>query len=154
MRYRTALLALAFLFATPAPTGKLSGKFTVGGEDAQLKYVRAQRMKLDDKGHMGIAVLMSAKPLAGDIQRYRAADPVERGSYVLVVFDQNNDVWVADLGHIHAKSRPFGVMTEIKKAAYSVKDGRIAAHITTGGEQVFTEDHYSVDLTFDAPIEP
>ena len=153
MRYRAALLALLFVFAAPAP-GKLSGKFIVGGEDAQLKYVRAQRMKLDEKGHMGIAVLMSAKPLAGDIQRYRAADPVERGSYVLVVFDQANEVWVADLGHVHAKTRPFGVMAEIKKAAYAVKDGRIAAHITTGGEQVFTEDHYSVDLTFDAAIEP
>ena len=153
MRFRTALLALVFLFAAPAP-GKLSGKFIVGGVDAQLKYVRAQRYKLDDKGHMGIAVLMSAKPLTGDIARYRAADPMEKGSYVLVVFDQNNEVWVADLGHVHAKTKPFGVMMEIKKVAYAVKDGRIAAHISTGGEQVFTEDHYSVDLTFDAPIEP
>ena len=152
MRYRAALLALVFLFAAPAP-GKLSGKFIVGGVDAQLKYVRAQRMKLDDKGHMGIAVLMSAKPLAGDIQRYRAADPMERGSYVLVVFDQASEVWIADLGHVNAKTRPFSVMTEIKKVAYAVKDQRIAAHITTGGEQVFTEDHYSLDLTFDAPIE-
>jgi len=153
MRFRAALFGLAFLFAAPQP-GKLSGKFIVGGEDAHLKYVRAQRMKLDNKGHMGIAVLMSAKPLTGDIQRYRAADPVEHGSYVLVVFDQAGEVWVADLGHIHAKTRPFGVTTEIKKAAYAVKDQRIAAHITTGGDQVFTEDHYNVDLTFDAPIEP
>jgi len=157
MRFRAMALALTLflslaLVAATNP-GKVSGTFIVAGTDAQLKHVRAKRVKLDDKGQMGYAVLMSAKPATGDIEAWRTADPQERGSYVHVIFDSKGEIWIAELGHVRAKTRPFGVMTEIRKVAFEVTGEQISGHIRTEGEQVFTDDHYSVDLTFQAPLE-
>jgi hypothetical protein len=41
-----------------------------------------------------------------------------------------------------------------QKVAFDVRDNRLTAHIKTDGEQVFTDDHYNVDLSFSAPLEP
>ena len=43
-----------------AAAGKVEGTFVVGGTDASLKFVRAVRTKLDDKGKTGYAILLSA----------------------------------------------------------------------------------------------
>lgn len=149
------LSAIVFVLAavTAQSTGKVTGSFIVGGADANLKYVRAKQVKLDEKGRIGYAVLMSERPSTGDIEAWRTAEPKERGSFVHVIFEPNGAVWVAELGHANAKTRPFGVVTEVRKVAFEVKGGRIAAHIKTDGEQVFTDDRYTVDLTFDAPLE-
>jgi len=55
---------------------------------------------------------------------------------------------------VKAKSGRFGVVTELQKVAFDVKDNRLTAHVKTDGEQVFTDDHYNVDLNFSAPLEP
>jgi hypothetical protein len=147
----TLLLTLPLLAATSDT--KVEGKFVVGGTDARLKYVRAQRVKLDEKGKQGYAVLLSAQPVTGDVEGWRTKEPSERGSFIVVLFETNGAVWVTELAHVKAKSGRFGVTTEVQKVAFDVHDNRIAAHIKTDGEQVFTDDHYEVDLTFAAPLE-
>ena len=154
---RTSLFAFAILIsagviAAPAP-GKVTGSFLVGGADAHLKYVRAKEVKLDEKGRMGYAVLLSERPSTGDIEKWRIAEPEKSGNFVHVIFEPNGAIWVAELGHTNAKSGRFGVVAEIQKAAFDVKNQRIAAHIKTNGEQSFGDDHFSVDLTFDVPLE-
>ena len=147
-----ALFAIC-LFAAAEPPAKVEGSFVVGGTDAQLKHVRAKRAKLDEKGRMGYAVLLSAQPAKGDIDAWRTAQPSERGSFIYVMFEPNGEIWVAELGHAKAKSGRFGVVTELQKVAFDVRDQRIKAHVKTDGEQTFTDDHYTVDLTFEAPVE-
>ena len=147
-----AILISAGVIAAPAP-GKVAGSFVVGGTDAHLKYARAKQVKLDEKGRMGYAVLLSERPSTGDIEKWRTAEPAKSGNFVHVIFEPNGAIWVAELGHTKAKSGRFGVVTEIQKAAFDVKDQRIAAHIKTNGEQSFSDDHFTVDLTFDAPLE-
>ena len=157
MRVRASLFAFAMVvssavMAAPAP-GKVTGSFIIGGTDAHLKYVRAKQVKLDEKGHMGYAVLLSERPSTGDIEEWRTAEPAKSGNFVHVIFEPSGAIWVAELGHTKAKSGRFGVVTEIQKLAFEVKDQRIAAHIKTNGEQSFGDDHFTVDLTFDAPLE-
>jgi hypothetical protein len=155
MRYRISialLLALPLLAATT--DSKVDGKFIVGSADAQLKHVRAKRVKLDEKGKQGYAVLLSAQPATGDILEWRTKEPSERGSFIVVLFESNGAIWVADLAHVKAKSGRFGVVTELQKVAFDVKNNQLAAHVKTDGEQVFTDDHYNVDLSFSAPLEP
>jgi hypothetical protein len=60
---------------------------------------------------------------------------------------------VAELGHPQAKSGRFGVVTELQKVAFEVRDQRLVAHIRTVGDQTFSDDHYSVDLRFEAALE-
>jgi len=146
------ILALPLFAATT--DSKVDGKFIVGGADARLKHVRAKRVKLDQKGKQGYAVLLSAQPATGDILEWRTKEPSERGSFVVVLFESNGAVWVADLAHVKAKSGRFGVVTELQKVAFDVKDNRLTAHVKTDGEQVFTDDHFNVDLTFSGPLEP
>ena len=148
---------LVLLFAAmplvAAGEGKVTGSFIVGGADAQLQHVRAKPAKLDEKGLQGYAVLLSAKPATGDILAWQTADPSERGSFIFLLLEKNGNIWVAELGHVKAKSGRFGVVTELQKASFEVQNGRIVAHLRTDGEQVFTDDHYKVDLTFDVPLE-
>jgi len=146
-----ALATVASTLAADAP-GQVKGSFVVGGTDAKLIHVRAKRVALD-KGAKGYAVLLSARPADGEILAWKTADPAEKGSYLHVIFDAKGGVWVADLGHEAAKSGHFGVVTEIETASFAVDGDRLKAHIRTNGEQVFTQDHYSVDLTFDVTLE-
>src|SRR5262245_8321199 len=154
---KSNLIVTVLIFALPllaaTPDSKVEGKFVVAGADAQLKYVRARRVKLDEKGKQGYAVLLSARPATGDIETWRTAEPSERGSFIVVLFEANGAVWVAELGHAKAKSGRFGVVTELQKVTFEVRDNRINGQVKTDGEQVFTEDHYTVDLSFTAPLE-
>lgn len=152
MRRMAAALVLLLIAASSNPA-RVQGTFVIDHTDAQLKFARAKQVKLDEKGHMGYAVLLSAREAKGDIEQWRTADPKERGSFVHVIFDPKGEVWVAELGHVKAKTGRFGVVSEVKKVAFEVKDHRVIAHIKTDGEQVFTEDKYSLDLSFDVPIE-
>jgi hypothetical protein len=135
-------------------TGKVDGSFVVGGTDAHLKYVRATRVKLDEKGKQGYAVLLSAQPATGDIMEWKTADPAKRGSFIHILFEKTGDVWVAEFGHAKAKTGRFGVVTELRKVKFEVTGQRLTGQVTTGGEQTFTDDRYTVDLKFDVPIEP
>jgi hypothetical protein len=151
-RSRIALFALAFLFATN-DTSKVSGKFIVGGTDAKLKYVRAAAVTLE-KNKQGYAVLLSSMPAKGDILAWRTKEPKEAGgSFIVLMLESNGAVWVAEIGHLSSKSGRFGVVTELRKVSFEVKNGRASGHYTTGGDQFFTRDHYDIDVSFDAPLE-
>ena len=97
-----------------AQASTVKGKFVVGGADAGLKHVRAQRTELDEKTK-GFVVLLSAKPAEGDIADWRMADPEERGSFIFLMLEESGAVWVAELGHANAKTGRFGVVTELEK---------------------------------------
>jgi hypothetical protein len=142
-----------FVFGATPGASKVEGLFVVARTDAQLKYVRAARVKLDDKGKPGYAVLISARPATGNISTWQTADPKERGSFIFVLFEPNGAIWVAELGHAQAKGGRFGVVTEIQKVAFEVRDQRLAAHIRTAGEQTFSDNRYSVDLRLEAALE-
>jgi hypothetical protein len=160
-RDRVVPVLLLFVMALPvtavdaraADQGAVKGTFVVGGVDAGLKHVRAGRVKLDEKGTMGHAALLSARPSEGDLERWQTADPAEKGSFIYVVFEPSGAIWIAELGHANAKSGRFGVVLEVKPENLKVTDNRISARIRTLREQSFTEDKYSLDITFDAPLE-
>ena len=42
---------------------------------------------------------------------------------------------------------------KLKKVTFALKDGRIIGQYRTNGEETFFDDRYSIDVTFDAPIE-
>lgn len=150
-----ALLA-SLLLALPglaADKPAIQGSFLVNGKPAKLQHIRARWEPLDDKGTKGVGVLLSEEPLGGDMGNWRTAEPKEVGDFVYVIFDQNADIWIVELGHTAAKSGRFGVVIEVKKMAYEVKDGKIHAQIKTLREWDFGDDRFTVDLTFDAPIE-
>lgn len=134
-----------------ATTGKVSGTFVLAGSDAQLKYVRATRVKLDEK-KSGYAVVISAEPPTGEIMDWKTAEPSKKGNFIHVMFESNGDVWVTELGHVKSSAGRFAVVTEVHKVTFDVHDGRLAAHIKTDGDQKFDEP-YNVDLTFEAPLE-
>ena len=130
----------------------VKGTFVVGGTDAGLKHVRAQRTALDEKTK-GFVVLFSAKPAEGDITDWRMADPKERGSFIYLMLEESGAVWVAELGHANAKTGRFGVVTELEKQSFAVAGDRLKARFATRGEQTFGDDRYTVDLEIDAPLE-
>lgn len=160
-RHRTALLValslltLAALAGLPqAPTVK--GTFVMNKIDAKLAHVRAMKTVLDDgtKKTPGYAVLLSTKPAeAGDFSAWRMGDPQERGSFIYLLLESNGEVWVAELGHSARKRGKIGVGMEVKKVALAVKDGRITRQYRTKREETFFDDRYTVDVTFDAPLE-
>ncbi len=98
----TAVVAL--LIASPAmPESKpanVKGTFVVGGTDAYLKHVRAKRVKLDEKGKAGYAVLLSERPSTGDFSDWRTAEPSKRGSFIFLLLEKSGDIWVAELGNL------------------------------------------------------
>jgi hypothetical protein len=96
---------------------------------------------------------MSARPVTGDIRSWQTADPAQRGSFVFLVLESTGDVWIAELGHAARKDGRFGVVLELKKAAFAVKGDRLTARYRTNGEESFGESKYTIDITFDAPIE-
>src|SRR5262245_7205157 len=135
------LLALAG-GASLVAAGKVEGTFVVGGADAKLRYVRAARTKLDDKGRMGFAILMSAREATGDFESWRTAEPSKNGSFIYLIVEPNGAVWIAELGHASAKSGRFGVVTEVKTSGFKVQGDQLSVTLTTGGEQAFTQDTY------------
>ncbi|HEV2846993.1 MAG TPA: hypothetical protein VG477_19205 [Thermoanaerobaculia bacterium] len=160
-RDRVVPILLLFVMALPvtavearaADQGRVKGTFVVGGVDAGLKHVRAGRVKLDEKGAMGYAALLSARPAEGELERWQTADPAEKGSFIYVVFEPNGAIWIAELGHAKAKSGRFGVIMEVKVESFKVTGDRLSAHVRTVREQEFTQDKFSLDLTFEAPLE-
>jgi len=149
-----SMVAIAWLAAPlwAAPQGTVQGSFVLDGVDAKLTHVRAARAALD-KGKSGYEVLLSARPADGDLSSWRTAEPAERGSFIHLLFEPNGAIWVADLGHAAAKSGRFGVVTELETVSFGVHGDRLTGHVRTRGEQSFGDDRYSVDLTFDAPLE-
>ncbi len=156
------VVRLAFVLVTWASMTSLffaqnpsvTGTFVLGGTDAKLTHVRVVRTVLDERTKkQGYAILMSAKPATGDVRLWQAADPAERGSFVFLVLEPTGDVWIAELGHAARQGGRFGVMLELKKAAFEVKGDRLTGHYRTNGEESFGDSKYTIDLTFGAPIE-
>lgn len=147
------LLVLTASSSTGLAAGKVEGTFVVAGSDAQLKYVRVVRTKLDEKGRMGFAVLLSARNTTGDISPWRTAQPSERGSFIFLILEPTGDVWVGELGHAAAKSGRFGVVSEVKTTGFRVQGDQLAVTVRTDGEQQFTADRYSINLKVEATIE-
>ena len=56
--------------------GKVEGTFILSKTDARLQHVRATTVKLDAKGTLGYAILMSAKPADGDITSWQTGHPL------------------------------------------------------------------------------
>lgn len=149
-----AAIALVLL-ATPtlaAPPASVQGSFVVGGVDAVIHHVRATRAALDEKTS-GYAVLLSARPAEGDIAPWRIGDPKERGSFIYLMLEKSGAVWIAEIAHAGAQNTHFGVMSEVQVKSFSATGDRLAGQLTTNGEQTFTDDHYTIDLKFDVPIE-
>lgn len=142
----------AFLSLPVFASGSVEGSFKVGGKDAGLKLARAAKVELE-KGKPGYALLLSARPAEGPIESWRTAEPADRGSFIVVLFEEKGGVWVAELGHAAAKSGRFGVVTELAADGFVVKGEKVSAHLTTYGDQSFGDDTYSVDLRFEAPLE-
>jgi hypothetical protein len=152
------LFALLALPATAAETkaaspGTVKGTFVVGGADAGLRHIRAGRVKLDEKGTKGYAAVLSARPAEGEIEPWQTEDPAKKGSFVYVVFEPSGAIWIVELGHANAKTGRFGVVLEVKPESFKVTGDRLSARIRTLREQSFGEDRFTVDLTFDAPLE-
>ena len=145
-----SLLSISVLAAQPA---EIKGTFVLGGVDAKLTHVRAKRMTLDAKGNTGYAVLLSAEPAEGDFSSWRTADPKERGNFVHIIFDAKGEIWVYELGHRAAKSGRFGGLGDIQKVSFEIRGDRLVAHVRTNGEQSFSDDRYTLDLSFEAPLE-
>ena len=133
----------------------LKGTFLMNTIDAKLTHVRAMKTVLDDgkKQSPGYAVLLSERPAEGDFSSWRMAEPRERGSFIFLMLESSGAVWVAELGHSVRKSGRIGVVLELKKVTFAVKDGRLTGHYRTNGEETFFDDRYTIDLTFDAPLE-
>ena len=147
------ILTCAFVGHAQAPV--LKATFVLNKTDAKLTHVRAMKTVLDDgkKQSAGYAVLLSERPAEGDFSSWRTAEPRERGSFIYLMLESAGEVWIAELGHSSRKGGRIGVVTELKKVTFAVKDGRIMGHYRTNGEETFFDDRYSIDLTFDAPIE-
>jgi hypothetical protein len=146
-----SLLAIAVIADTrPA---MVKGTFVLEGINADLKHVRATRTTLDEKGKKGYVVLVSEREATGDLASWKTADPKERGSFIHFMFEENGAIWVAELGHKLAKTGRFGVVMELKTVAFKVDGDRLIAHVETPGEQTSDTDHYTVDLTFEVPLE-
>jgi len=143
----------AALMLGAANAGKVDGTFVVAKTDAKLQYARATHAVLDEKGKSGYAILLSARPAEGDISAWRTGEPSERGSFIYLMLEKSGAVWIAELGHSAAKSGRFGVLTEVKVDGFKFEGNRLTGRLKTDGEQEFTEDRYSIDLTFDVPLE-
>jgi hypothetical protein len=136
-----------------APTVK--GTFVMNKTDAKLAHVRATKTVLDDgkKQSAGYTVLLSERVADGDFSSWRLADAHERGSFIYLMLESTGDVWIAQLAHRARKGGSIGVVMELKKVTLSVKDGRIMGQYRTNREETFFDDRYSIDVTFDAPLE-
>ena len=146
-------IAFLLVLAAAVSPAVVKGTFIVNGKDAGLRYVRARRDVLDEKGRHGYSVLLSARPATDDIRLWKTAEPSERGSFMYVQLEEKGPVWVAELGHEAAKSGRFGVVTELTADQFKVANGRLSAHLHTIGEQEFSADRYAVDVTIDVPLE-
>lgn len=146
-------LSVTAVEARAADQGTVKGTFVVGGVDAGLKHVRAGRVKLDEQGNMGYAALLSARPAEGELFQWQTGDPAKQGSFIYVVFEPDGKIWIAELGHANAKSGRFGVVLEVKPENFKVAGDRLSARIRTLREEEFTQDKFTLDLTFDAPLE-
>lgn len=135
--YVTSVLLLAAL-ALPAAAaetkaagpGMLKGIFVVGGVDAGLKLIRAGRVKLDEKGTMGYAAILSARPAEGELSQWQTEDPAKKGSFIYVVFEPNGAIWIAELGH--ATRRPVGSASSWRSRSRASKSRGIASPLTSG----------------------
>ena len=154
---RRAICALALVIlaaaASVAAAGKVEGTFVVGGTDAKLRYVRATRTKLDDKGKTGFVILLSAREVTGELGPWRTGEPSKNGSFIYLILEPNGAVWIAELGHTSAKSGRFGVVTEVQTSGFRVQGDQLSVVLKTNGEQTFTQDRYTIDLKVDATIE-
>ena len=152
----TSLIAISFaaaLMIGAAGAGKVKGTFLLGKTDAQLHHARATHAVLDDKGKNGYAILLSERPADGDISAWRTGEPSKTGSFIYLMLEKNGAVWVAELGHSAAKTGRFGVLTEVSVEGFKAEGNRLTGRLKTAGEQQFMDDHYSIDLTFDVPLE-
>ena len=89
------LLFAALAAGSSISAGKVEGTFVVGGTDAKLRYVRAIRTKLDEKGRTGVAILLSAREVTGDTEPWRTGDPSKNGSFIYLILT-GWAVWIAD----------------------------------------------------------
>ena len=70
-----------------------------------------------------------------------------------VTGQRTGSVWIAEIAHAEAKNTHFGVVTELQVKSFRLEGDRLTAQLTTNGEQTFTDDRYSIDLTIDVPLE-
>jgi hypothetical protein len=153
---RCATLALGALLSVPAASAQkaeVKGSLVLGGVDAHLAHVRAAKVVLDAKEGTGYEVVLSERPAAGALASWKTADPRERGNFLHLVFTAKGEVWVYEIGHAGAKNRPFGGVMEIQKVAFAVRGNQLTAQVRTLGEQSFSDDRFTLDLTFEATLE-
>jgi hypothetical protein len=149
------VLGVSMSSAAAQAPATVKATFVMNRIDAGLTHVRAAKIVLDDgkKKSPGYVVLFSARPADGDLSAWHTAEPRERGSFIYLALETTGEVWSAELGHAARKDGTIGVVTELRKVSLAVKDGRISGQYRTNGEQAFFDDRYTVDLTFDAPLE-
>lgn len=153
---RCSSLALGALLSMPAlaaPKAEVKGTLVLGGVDAHLTHVRAAKVTLDATEGAGYEVLLSEKLAEGALSPWRTADPRKQGNFLHLMLTAKGEIWVYELGHAAAKSGRFGGMMEIQKVAFEVRGDQLTAHVRTPGEQTFSEDRFTLDLTFEAPLE-
>ncbi len=146
-----ALASLAALTMGAAPA-RVQGSFVLNGVDAPLKHVRAKQVELE-KGKPGYVVLLSARPVEGDMDAWRTADPAEVGSFIFAMLESTGAVWVAEIGHSSAKSGRFAIVLELQSSEFSSAGGRVKGRLHTVREQRFIDKRYSIDLSFDVPLD-
>jgi hypothetical protein len=150
-----AALGLAFAAAAPAAAadGTVSGKFLGNGKQATLAHAVAVPAEEKWQGEDAYTVVLTEQPPKPDGKADWDAGFGELGAALVIHVTRKGDLYGTEIFHPALEHKPFSSSGTLELGDFKLEGGKISGHFYTKQENEFFGDHWSVDVTFSAPIQ-
>ncbi len=150
-----AALVLAVAAAAPAAAadGTVTGKFLGNGKQGALAHAVAVPAEEKWQGEDAFTVVLTEQaPKPGSKADWDAGFG-ELGAALVVHLTKKGDLYGTEIYHPALEHKPFSSSGTLELEDFKLEGGKISGHLYTPKEDEFFGDHWSVDVTFSAPIQ-
>jgi hypothetical protein len=141
--------AIVLFSAGAAADGTVSGTYKGNGKPAALTQVVAYKGD-PEQGKPVTVLVFSAKPQAGDPKPASSALFGKFGDAIVVKVFADGKVYSGDLIHsaIDAPGGSIQLFGGLKMTEFTMANGEVAGHVTSGGQKSMRDWTWDVDLRF------
>ena len=149
-----AALVLAVAAAPAAAAdGTVTGKFLGNGKQGSLAHAVAVPAEEKWQGEDAFTVVLTEQAPKPGAKADWDAGFGELGAALVVHVTKKGDLYGTEIYHPALEHKPFSSSGTLELEDFKLEGRKISGHLYTPKEDEFFGDHWSVDVTFSAPLE-